>query len=187
MTDTLTIPSAPFSSSSTDNVFLSNVLKPGSHASLCNPWIRVSSPTFSKSFNQPPNDPFLAHSLLHYRKPSNHLPTLKMSVTLHNYVQWWKPTSYMPVFINMLDSTLTPLLPHDSFSLPYLYEISQIQNIQHVFCMTGFHEQIIQNRNNSHGKYKESMLFYNVPLAWPIAANFTNIFSFVLPLINHII
>lgn len=152
MTDTLTILSSPFSSSSTDNVFLSNVLKPGSHMSLCNPWIRVSSPTFSKSFIHPPNDPFPACPLLRYRKPPNHLLNLKMSVTLHNYVQWWKPTSHMPVFINMLDSTLTPLLPPDSFSLLYLYAISQSRNIQHIFCMTGFHKQIIQNRNNSHGK-----------------------------------
>jgi hypothetical protein len=64
-----------------------------------------------------------------------------MSVTLHNYVQWWKPTSHMPVFINMLDSTLTPTLPPDSFSLLYLYEISQRWNIQHVFCMAGFHKK----------------------------------------------
>lgn len=61
-----------------------------------------------------------------------------MYVTLHNYVQWWKPTSHMPVFINMLDSTLTSLLPPDSFSFLYWYEISQGWNIQHVFLYECF-------------------------------------------------
>jgi hypothetical protein len=166
MTDALIIPSSPFSSSNTDNVCLSNVLEPGSHESLCSPRTMVSSPTFSDSFKHPPNDLFPACSpLLHFRKPPNHTLNFKMSVTLHNYVQWCKPTSHMTVFINMLDSKLTPLLPHaDSCSLLYLYKISHSQNIRHVFAWLVFTNASYKTEATHIANKKKTNCFTMLPL-----------------------